>query len=335
MAAGNGEYTGKNSLPNTVGAAPEYIKSIMDELVAVEAKTNGMTPDPAIVRAAGQAGAVYLATIETTGLGNYSERAGYPIGAAKNTWAQYMLTHNRGIRYIADSMETIKSGGIDTAVAFMAEAMRSHIIPEIDATRLTGVYTALSSASMSTHISAEASALTAANLISKIITGLDTVADDYGTDSGATIYLNSSLRTLLHTSSEYTKTKNIEASDRNFDTDLQEILGNKVVWVPSKRMYSGITYLDGYTNAYSTTPTTVDWTKFGYAKDTTNSAKGLNFVITAPNTAMGVVAINNPKIIPKEESEQYDADQAMIRIWHDVIVPKNKLNGCYVSVANA
>jgi len=335
MATGNGAYTGVNSLPNTIGSAAEYIKEIMDQLVAVEAKTSGMTPDPAIVKATGQAGSVYLATIETTGLGDYKERTGYPIGAAKNTWTQYTLTHDRGIRYIADSKETIQSGGIDTAVAFMAEAMRSHIIPEIDATRLTGVYTALNTASLSTHISAEANALTAANLISKIITGLDVIADDFGTDSGATVYLNSSLRTLLHTSSEYTKTKNIGSSDRKFDTDLSEILGNKVVWVPSKRMYSGITYLDGYTNAYSTASTTVDYTKFGYAKDTTNSAKGLNFVICAPNTAMGVTAINNPKIITKEQSEQYDADQAMIRIWHDVIVPKNKQYGCYVSVANA
>jgi len=333
MAAGNGQYSASQALPNTVAQSAEYIKEIMDQIVAIEAKTNGMTPDPAIIKATQQAGSVYLATLETSGLGNYDDRKGYPLGAAKNTWTQYTLTHDRGIKYIADTKESIQSGGIDTAVAMMAESMRSHVIPEIDATRLTGVYTALAAASKSTHYSAELNALTASNLITKIITGLDTIADDFGTDSGCTIYLSSAMRTILHTSSEYTKTKNIGAADRNFDTDLSEILGNNVVWVPKTRMYSKLTFLDGYTNAYSTASTTVDYTKFGYAKDTSGGGVDMNFVITAPNTAMGVTAINNPKIILKENSEQYDADQAMIRIWHDVIIPKNKLDGCYVSLA--
>jgi len=331
---GNGVYTGEAVLPNDIATTSLYIKSILDEVFEYEAKTSGMTPDPALAQAAGQAGVFNLATIETTGLGDYDILNGYPTGSGKVSWESYQLSCDRGIRYLADQKETILGGGLATAVAFFANATREQFVPEVDAYRFSKIYEIINAnnAIKSTHIDTPSPALSGDDIIGAVIDGIDVVADETGVDTGLTIYMNQDLRNTLHKSTEYTKTKDIGGGN-SFDTDITRINGNNIVWVPKKRMMTKIDLLDGFTNAYSdtsTTPKTVDWNKFGYKKG--SGAKYMNFVVTAPNTCMGLMAINNPKIIPAAQSEKYDADQAMIRMWHDLIIPKNKQPGVYISV---
>lgn len=331
---GNGVYSGAEVLPNTIPAVSEYIKTILDEVYEYEAKTSGMVPDATLVQASQNAGVFKLATMKTTGLGNYDVHKGYPTGAGEVSWEDYELQCDRGIRYLADPKESILGGGLATAVAFFANATREQFIPEIDAYRFSKIYSTINgnNAIKATHITTEAS-LSGDDILSSVIDGLDVVSDETGIDTGLTIYMNQNLRNTLHKSTEYDKTKDISAVG-GFNTNITQINGNNIVWVPKKRMMSAITLNDGFTNAYSDTTTkTVDYNQFGYKK--ASGAKYLNYVITAPNTCMGMVAINRPKIITKEQSEQYDADQAMIRMWHDLIIPKNKQPGVYISVGGS
>jgi hypothetical protein len=215
--------------------------------------------------------------------------------------------------------------------------MRTKFVPEIDAYRFAKIYDTIynNTAIRSTNIDTPSPALSGSDVISAVIDGLDVVSNATGIDDGMTIYMSSALRSLIHKSSEYTKTKDIGGGN-SFDTNINTINGNNIVWVPKERMLTKIDLLDGYTNAYSdtsTTPKTVDWTKFGYKKG--SGAKYMNFVIAPPNTCMGITAINAPKIIPKEQSEIFDADQAMLRLWHDLIIPKNKQPGVYISVGGS
>ena len=336
MATGNGTTTGDPAIKNSIPVISTYLKDVLDEIYETEAKTTGMTPDPAFVRAAAQAGKINVATIKTTGLGTYSAINGFTSGAGSVEWSEYTLAVERSIRYLADQKQTIEGGGLATATAFMSNAMREQFIPEIDAYRFSKIYSIMAASTdyASTHVKAESSALTAAGVLDAIIDGCDTIADDTGIDDGFTIYMSSALRTILHKSSQYTKTKNIGATDGVFDTNLDTINGNQVVWVPKTRMYTAIDLKDGLTNAISNTATgAVDYTKFGYAP--ASGAKGLNFVITAPKTAMGIVASENVKIIPAEQSEKYNGDQAIYYLWHDLIIPTNKEAGVYVSYYNS
>ena len=328
---GNGIYSGEGTLPNDIPTTQEYIKTIMDEVFEYEAKTNGMTPDPAIAQAAQQAGKFSLATMETTGLGNYDVLEGYPTGAGSITWEDYQLECDRGIRYLVDPKESVLGGGLATAVAFLANATREKFTPEVDAYRFSKIYSIINAntAIKTSHIKSEAS-LSGSDILSSVIDGIDKVADETGVDTGLTVYMNNELRNMLHKSSEYERTKDISAVGA-FNSEITNINGNNIVWVPKKRMMTTITLKDGYTNAYSDTATkTVDWNQFGYTKG--SGAKYMNFVVTTPNTCMGLMNINRPKIITKEQSERYDADQVLVRMWHDLIIPKNKQPGVYISV---
>ena len=50
---------------------------------------------------------------------------------------------------------------------------------------------------------------------------------------------------------------------------------------------------------------------------------------TAPNCAHGVVAHNIQKIIPPELNQTADGTKLAFRVYHDCIVPKNKVPGIY------
>lgn len=324
---GNGSYSG-SSMPDSIAAAVEYITEKMDEIIAIEAKTNGMQADPSLIRATGIAGTVQLATLETTGLGDYSVQNGFPQGAATLSWQSYTLNNDRGIRLVLDRKETMQSGGLASAANAAAELMRSQVIPEIDATRMAKLYSSVNTYASSTNIDTGAKP-TKANVIGSIIEACDVVSDATGIDEGLTIYVNGGLRSAVDTSTEVTKVQQVLDPATGLNTVARSINGNKIVYVPAARMHTTVTLNDGFTNAYSdttTTPPTVDYTKYGF----TGGGKDIWFAVTAPGVAQGVTAINTLGIIPAEQSEQFDGDILKYRVYHDLIVPKNKAKGAFV-----
>lgn len=317
-------YTSSESIANAIAERTEMITSRMDEIIAKEIKTSGMTADSALIEATQNAGEVKLGTISSSGLGNYSEEDGYQFGKASLVWNSYALKHDRGVVLDVDRRELMESGQLASTAAFAAYLTRNHINPEIDATRLSGIYAAVNGNSEVNTTNLVTEDLTAAGVLSAINKGIDRISEVWSVDSGYTIYISSAIKSLLRSSTEYTKTKSIDAGSTRLSTDVTEIDGNSLVWVPSARMKTAYDYND------------ID---AGSAKDggftPSASAQDINFVIVAPGVANGIVSINAEKIITKEVNQRKDADSLYVRVFHDVIVPKNAAVGAYVSVANA
>ena len=335
MAAtpGNGVYSG-DSLPNDINAAVKYITEKMDEIIAIEAKTSGMQADPALVQATSVAGTVKLATLSTTGLGDYNKTKGYPTGSASLVWQSYQLQNDRGARFIIDRADNMQSGGVATAAATAAEFIRTQVIPEIDATRMAKLYSRLNTFnSVNDNVSAIAKP-TKANIVGKLIEACDNVANATGLDEGFTIYVNGDLRTAINTSSEVGLTREVTANAKGINTTTFSVNGNSIVFVPPERMNTTVTLNDGFTNAYSdttTTPPTVDKTKFGF----TGGSTPIWYTVLAPRVAHGLTAINNLGIIPAENSEQFDGDVIKYRIYHDLVVPDNKTPAAYMAIKSS
>lgn len=332
----NGTYTGSGqNLGNTIAQITQFMTQKMDEIIVNEAKTNGMQADPAFVQATGTAGVVKLATMVTTGLGNYDKIKGYPRGGISLTWQEYTLANDRAISATIDRRDQQATGGLVTAAAALAEEMRTQVVPEIDATRMAKLYSALyAQNSANSNVVSEA-APTKANIVSKILAGINYIADNTGIEDGMTIYVNSSLRTALDTSSELTLMKDVNNGDTNLNTAIRQFRGNNVVFVRSALMKTAIALKDGFTNALTDEDdlTSIDATKFGFAAG--DGAKDIQFAITTPGVANAVTAINAPKIIQAEVNQQYDGDTFMYRIYHDLIVPKNKCPAAYMQVKSS
>lgn len=331
MTAGNGTYSGKDqNLGNAITQKVEFITSRMDQIIAQEAATAGMTADSALVQATGQAGTVKLATLETTGLGNYDKIKGYPVGGAKLTWADYTLQNDRAISVTIDRRDNMGTSGLVSAAAVMAEMMRVEVIPEIDATRMAALYAALNTYnSANQNVKAEAKP-TSANLAAKLTAAIDDVSNITGTDEGMTLYINAELKSILDNSAEITLMKDVNNAGTEVTRRIRTFNGIPINYVPSARCNTTVTLNDGFTNVLTddTNLASIDETKFGFAGGSTP----IWFAITTPGVANAVTAINAPKIIPAEQNQRYDGDTFMYRIFHDLIVPKNKCPAAYMSI---
>lgn len=318
-------YTSPDAIANDIEARVEMITSLMDEIITKESKTTAMTPNSALVQATSVAGQVKVATSKASGLGNYSKEDGYQFGSATLEWATYQLTHDRGVVIDVDRREQMESGGLATASVFAADITRQSIIPEIDATRLAGIYTAMNGDATgikATNLGSYTPA--AATVLSEIEKGIDAVAENWSTDSGYTIYISTAVKSLLRASSEVTKTRDITSGATRLTTDTTDIDGCPIVWVPKARMKTAYTYQD------------IDKTSsLDGGIVPASAAQDINFIICAPGVANGIIAVNNEKVIMKEQNQRKDADSLYMRVFHDIIVPKNKVCGAYVSVAPA
>lgn len=315
-------YTSPDSAANDITTRVEMITSRMDEIIEKELLTGAMTPDSALIQATGRAGEVKLATIDCSGLGNYDKQKGYQFGSVNLEWNDYKLAHDRGVVLDIDRLEQDQTGGLASTGALAARLVRGYINPEIDATRISGVYAAINGDTTLKTTNLATETLTAAGVLSAIEKGIDQIAEVWPQNSGYTIYISTAVKTLLRSSSEYTKVKDISAGSGRLSTDVTEIDGNDVVWVPQFRMKTAYTYQD----IDSTSST-----DGGIAP--TSAAQDINFLIVAPGVANGLVTVNAEKYITKEFNQRKDADSLYVRVYHDVIVPKNAAVGAYVSVA--
>ncbi len=302
-------YSG-SGVDNSITTIVKMISTKMDEIVKKESVTAGMNASSEIVQAFNGSATAKLPTMSTDGLGDYDKVKGYPVGAATIEWTDYTLAYDRGIKIDIDRKDKVQTDGLASTAAAAAQLMRLQVIPEIDATRLSGAVSK-TKAALASHVVEETAAPTKANLLSKIGVGLDTIYEERGVDSGSTIYLNNNMKSVLRESSEYTKVKQISGVP-NIDLTTESIDGNPIVWVPSARMKTIYSY---------NTPGATSGNKGGIAPGT--DAQDIYFVIVAPGCAQGVTVFSEPKFIDASINQSKDADSLMYRLYHDVIVEKN------------
>ena len=329
----NGAYSGNDmNIGNDVSEVIKMITSNMDQIIQHDAKTNDMQAASELVQNLGRSGQVKLATLTTTGLGNYDKVKGYPIGQAVLKWETYQLTHDRALKVTIDRRDQQVTDGLLTAAATLAELTRSQIVPELDATRMADLFKGLKAQnSANANVVAEAKP-TKANLVTDIIEAIDTVANNSGYDEGMTVYVNGDLRSILDTSSEVTLMRDVTNGSSGVNTAVRQIHGQTLKFVPGDRMKTTVTLNDGYTSVYADNtamdPDDLDHSKYGYA----GGSYDIWFAITTPGVANAITVINDPKVITAEQSELFDGDSIMYRIYHDLIVPKNKAKAAYMAV---
>lgn len=300
-------------MPNIVG-----ITNRLDQIIQREALTAGMAADSAYIQATSNAAEFKLATILTSGLGNYDRQLGYPRGSTSLSWETYKLRYDRGVHVDVDKLDEAQSGGVATIGAMAAELTRMHVVPEVDATRFATIAERAENAASNPNYKSEA--LTKANILTQIDAAMSAIYDATGVDTGMTIYINSALRSALNMSSEYQRTKDI-GGGRNVNLATKTIDDNPIVFVPGNRMYDAIDLIDVDPDA---------GLDGGYRP--AEGAHPLNFVITTPGAVNAITSFQRPKFIAASVNQVKDADAYMTRLFHDLIVPKNQMGRIYVSV---
>ncbi len=290
-----------------INLASLYAEELDKELVSK--LTTAVLEKPNFIKDA-KAGYVYLPDISMDGLGDYNKSTGYPSGDVTYSWTQYALSQDRGRSFSIDAVDEEESKGAFKNL--VKEYERVKVAPEIDLYRYVTLFGKVKAANKST------TAITAANALTELDNAIKAATDNEVDLENCFFFVSATFAHLLRTSTELNKVvqlKNLEVNGIN--TNVLAYNGIPLIEVPQTRFYTALAK-DASTKEISA--------------DTTNG-KAINFFFVPSECCIPVAKHAPVKIFAPEVNQDADAWKYQIRIYHDIIVPKNKEKGLYVSYA--
>ena len=115
-------------------------------------------------------------------------------------------------------------------------------------------------------------------------------------------------------------TRFTENGERAIYNGIEAYNGMRVIRVPQTRFYTAITQYDG---------TTAGQTAGGYI-GTASTGYGINFLMVHPSAVLKVMKHVLPRIFTPDINQNADAWKFDYRVYYDVFVYDNKVNGVYL-----
>ncbi len=303
-------------MANSIELAKKYVP-MLDEVYKKGSKTSILESPNVMVREGANVNEVLLPSITVQGLGEYTKDVGYGTSGDTNfSWDTYKLTQDRGRPLEMDRLDNNET--MDLGVGAMTSTfIRSWVTPEIDAYRF---------AKMSSLAGNDVEAdLTSATVLPAIDTALATLGDaEVSVEDGAYMFVSYNVYTAMKNADQLTFNFNTSGQD-NISREVASYDGIPVIRVPQSRFYTEITLQDGATAGQEAG---------GFIK-TAVTGRNINFMIVTANTVMPVVRLAQPKLHNPNDVVGKDSWIFEYRLYHDIIIPKNKVNGVYLHNATA
>ena len=257
------------------------------------------------------AGEVKVPNIAVEGLANYSRTDGFVSGGYTFSWQTYKLRYDRGREFNIDILDDEERAKIISANV-MSEFTRTKVIPEMDAVRF---------ATMHEHAGVQkAETIATPEGAVKAIEAAENKMQDIGIDlSGVVLYCTSEFKSLLRAAQNYRMSQGENPNGRfAFYDDM------KIVPVPSSRFKTKIDLLDGTTSSEEA----------GGFKEA-SGAKLINFMLVDPSAVLAIQKHQTLRYFAPAVNQKRDAHLWQYRVFHDLLVLKNKKDKIYASVPAA
>lgn len=258
------------------------------------------------------------------GLANYDRQEGYVNGSVNLEWQTMTMTQDRGRFFTLDAMEVDESNFVMAAGDVMGQFQRVKVIPEVDAYRISKIFTLAGNRS---HTYAPA----ASSIFKELCADIAMVRDKIGDGDGLVVTLSIPVAALLSSSTEMQKQINVGEFRRGeVFTKVKMLDGIPLLEAPSSRMKSAFVFYDGVTpsDGAATNPTP-DQTKGGFVPAA--DALDINWMITAKSAPIGVSKTDTIRIFEPNTHQKANAWRLDYRKYHDLWVPDNKLDGLFVN----
>lgn len=299
-------------MANSISYASAY-KNLVDKIFKMAGVTSILEAAESKYRLSQEnAKTIYLKNISADGMGDYSRTGGYVGGNNTVGWTAYSFSTDRGRSYNLDAMDAKEAQ--TTALELMAEIMRTNIVPEIDAYRISKICSLVNSGSP--HVSAD---LTYDTVVDAIDVGTAALNDNEVEKEGRLLYVSNSIYELMKKSGEWISTRYVQNNNGVIDRSIETFDGMQLIQVPSARFYNSFTFYDG---------ASVGETAGGFTA--AGGAKALNFMIVPRQHTLGVIRHMPVKLIPPALNQSADAWFFAYRLYHDLFIPTNKVGGFYV-----
>lgn len=285
-----------------IALAKKYLP-LLDEVYKKASVTSILDAPSQIVRESLNAKEILLPSIVLEGLANYNRATGYDAGDVTLTWETHQFTQDRGKSFIVDAMDNAET--IDVAFgAVSGQFVRTKVAPEIDAYRF---------ATMSAKAGGSAVAvLTKDTALQAIDVGLEALVEAEVPEENIVIFVSPKVKTFLKQSNLITRQFMVNVGTAELNREVETLDGKILITVPQTRFYSAITIGAD-----------------GYVKDAVGG-KDINFLIADANAVLGIVKHAPLRVFTPEENQDADAWKFNYRLYHDLFVPANKVDGLYV-----
>jgi hypothetical protein len=245
---------------------------------------------------------VYMPALTTDGLGDYSRTLGYPSGSIVTTNTPYELTKDRGRQFMIDAVDVDESKFVATAANVMSAFQRDKVVPEVDAYRISKIYADVNAGAAG---NINSTAIDDELVMEALLADIAEIQDVAG-EIPLVIMIRAAVRRLLPV--DFTKSLDvINFSAGGVYTKVRSIDGNPLITVPSARMYSAITLLDG---------TTAGQEAGGFTP--AGGASAINWIITPATAPIAIAKVDKPRIFEPSQNTRADAWLVDYRMYHDL-----------------
>jgi len=241
-------------------------------------------------------------------------RDGYRRGNTEATWEVFQLQYDRGRQFLVDNMDNEETAGAIIA-NLLTEFIRTKVVPEVDALRFARI-SSKCNATLGNLKSESVASLTNA-ILGKFNDGFEWLLEHEVPEEEQVIFISPKVNTILMGSTELTRyiTQAEFQSEKGISFKVNAYLGRPIIVVPSDRFFTDIVIGEnGYYPA--------------------SSGKVINYLICSKKAIIPVVKLNKSKVWSPETQDDFDGYKVNFRLYHDVIIPKNKIVGCYCSVSD-
>ncbi len=250
---------------------------------------------------------VQMHQMAVDGLGSYDRNLGYPRGNVTGSKKQYELTMDRGREFILDVADNDETGFLVTAGSIMSTFQSEHVVPEVDAYRISKLYADVSASAsdniIDTDIDPEGITFQLADDIADLQDRIGNVPLVVMISGAIWKYFGREFQHNL----DYT---NFAAGA--FHTKVRTLDGNPLMIIPSARMKSEYTFLDGVTAGQEAGGFTA-----------AAGAEDIKWIITPASAPIAVAKIDKARVFDPSTYQGAHAWKVDYRMYHDLWMSPN------------
>lgn len=304
---------------NTLATATLF-QNNLDKIAIHDATTGWMDANAGQVIYNGGA-EVKIPKMSVQGMGDYDRDSGYVQGGVTLEYETRTMTQDRGRKFQLDAMDVNENNFVTTASSVMGMFQREHVIPEIDAYRLSKLAT-MAIGYQSGALVEYGYTAAEATVLRKIKEGIKAIRDN-GYQGELVIHAISDVTMELEIALSG-KIRAVDFAKGGVNTKVPSVDGIPIIETPANRMYTAIKINDGKSSGQE---------KGGYEKG--DSAKQINFMIMPRITPIAITKQDKMKIFSPDINQDADAWKMNYRRFHDIWVLDNRLNSIWVNIKEA
>ena len=257
---------------------------------------------------------VTMSEMSVDGLGNYDRNLGFVRGNVNGSKKQYEMTMDRGREFLIDVADNDETGFLVNAGSVMSVFQNEHVIPEVDAYRISKIFSIVSEKK-------------AANVISTDINPDEityTLADDIAAlrdrVGNVPLVIMMSGLTQKYFGREFLHNLDYVNFARGaLSTKVKSLDGDPFMIIPSSRMKTAYTFYDGLSEGQ---------TKGGFVA--ASGAKDIKWIIMPVTAAIAVAKIDKSRVFDPNTYQGAHAWKTDYRLFHDLWMLPNGYNNTII-----